>query len=95
MRIAGVLIYWSSFLYGENISVTYNNQRPGYTLSKNSNLIFYNEIRESVAVGESLMTHIPTNYNPLDLMMKVLTGQKRRNHVGNIMYDIYDEHHYY
>ena len=40
------------------------------------------------------MTHIQKNDNPLNLMMKVLSGQKRPNFVGNILYDIYDEHHY-
>ena len=65
----------------------------GYTLGKKSNSIFYHEMREIVAMMGSLMTHIPTNDDPSDLMTKVLTGQKRRNHIGNILYDIYDEHH--
>ena len=41
-------------------------------------------------MGESMMTHIPKNDNPLDLMAKFLTGQKRKNHVCNTLYDIYD-----
>ena len=42
---------------------------------------------------ESLTTHIPTNDNPSDLTTKVLVDQKKRNHVGNILYGIYDEYH--
>ena len=44
-------------------------------------------------MGESLMTHIPTNDNPSDLMTKFLVIHKRQNHIGNILYYIYDEHH--
>ena len=62
-------------------------------MRENSNLICYHAMRESVAMGESLTTHIATNDNPSDLTSNVLTGQKRLNHVGNILYDIYDEHH--
>ena len=47
-------------------------------------------MREGVTMGESLKTHIPTNENPSDLMTKVLAGQKRQNHVGGILYYIYD-----
>ena len=50
-------------------------------------------MRERVAMEESLKNHIPTNDNTSDLMTKVLAAQKRQNHVGNILYDIYDEHH--
>ena len=50
-------------------------------------------MRESVAMGESLTGHVPTDENPLGLLTKVLTGRKREYHVSNILYDIYDEHH--
>ena len=46
-------------------------------------------MRESVAMGELLKTHIPTNDNPFDMITKVLAGQKRRKHVGKILSDIY------
>ena len=62
-------------------------------MSKEINSMFYHAMRENVAIGESFRSHIPTNDNFSDLMTKVLAGQMRQNHVGNILYDIYDEHH--
>ena len=76
------------------MSVIHNTQRTEFTPRKNINSICYHEMGESVAMGESLSTHIPTNDDPSDLIMKVITIQKRQNHVGNILYNIYDEHHY-
>ena len=82
-----------SYIYGENMSVIYNTQCPDSTMSEKSNSIFHRSIRESIAMGESLTNHIRTNDNPSDLMTKFLTGQKRRNHIGKILYNIYYGHH--
>ncbi len=62
------------------------------TLKKKCNSICYHAVRESVAMGESLITHIKSEDNLLDLMTKVTHGAKRRRLVGNILYDIYDDH---
>ena len=51
-------------------------------LEKKSN-ICYHAVRESVAMGESLMGHIGTNKNVGDLATKVLYGQK---------HDIYEDY---
>ena len=48
-------------------------------------------IREAVAMGEAITSHIRTQYNWADLLTKVLYGNKRREMVGGILYDIYDE----
>ena len=90
----GVPISEPSYIYVDNMSVIHNNQCPEFTLRGKINSICYHTMRESVAMGELLMTHIPKNNNPLNLMMKVLAGQNRRNFVGNFLYDIYDEHHF-
>ena len=42
--------------------------------------------------GESLITHIPTANNHSDLMTNVTHNAKRRQLVGAILYDIYDDH---
>ena len=47
---------------------------------------------KSVAMGESSITHIKSEDNLSDLMTKVTHGAKRRRLVGNILYDIYDDH---
>ena len=73
----GFPIYGPSYIYGDNMSVIYNNQRPDSNLMKNSNSMCYHEMRESVAMGESSKNHILTNDNPMGLMAKVLAGQNR------------------
>ena len=90
----GVPVSGPSYIYWDNMSVIHNTQCPEFTLRGRNNSIFYHTMRESVAMGELLMTHIPKNDNPLNLMMKVLAGQNRRNFVSNFLYDIYDEHHF-
>ena len=92
LRIMGVPVSRLSYIYGYNMSVIHNNQCPESTLKENINSTFYHTMRESVSVGGLLMTHVQKNDNPLNLMMKVLSGQKRLNFVDNILYDIYDEH---
>ena len=93
LRMVVVPISRPSYIYGGNISGIYNTQHPESNLRENSNSVYYHAMRESAAMGKSLMTHIPKNDNTLDLMTKFLAGQKRQNQVGNILYDIYDEHH--
>ena len=45
---------------------------------------------EAVVAKECLTSHIPTLKTLSDMLTKVLFGQKRRNLVQVIMYDIYD-----
>ncbi len=66
--------------------------RPKSTLKKKCNSICYHAVRESVAMGESLITHISTGHNHSDLMTKVTSGAKRRRLVSGILYDIHDDH---
>jgi hypothetical protein len=49
-------------------------------------------VQESVAIGESLISHIDSEENLSELMTKVTHGSKCRQLVGNILYDIYDDH---
>jgi hypothetical protein len=77
LRMMGVPIFGPSLIYGDNMSVIHNTQRPESTLKKKSNSIAYHSVRESVAMGESLTGHVGTNSNPADLATKVLYGKKR------------------
>ena len=86
----GVSISGPTFIYGDNMSVIHNTQRPESTLKKKSNAICYHAVRESVAMGESLTAHIPSDRNVADLLTMLLYGQKRKNIVGEILFDIYD-----
>ena len=91
LRMMGVEIDNPSYIYGDNMSVIHNTQRPESMLKKKSNSICYHAVRESVAMGEALTGHIGTNENVGDLATKVLYGQKRRYMVSQLLYDIYDD----
>ena len=91
LRMMGVPVMGPSYIYGDNMSVINNTQRPESTLKKKNNSICYHAIRESVAMGESLMGHIRTEDNLADLMTKVTFGAKRRRLVQRILLDIFDE----
>ena len=91
LRMMGVPIVTPTYIYGDNMSVIHNTQRPESTLKKKSNSICYHAIRESVAMGESLTSHIPSEMNPADLCTKIVPGGAKREHLINlIMYDIYE-----
>ena len=91
LRMMGIPLFSPTYVYGDNMSVIHNTQRPESTLKKKSNAICYHAIRESVAMGESLTSHIPTEMNPADLCTKIIPGGAKREHlVSLILYDIYD-----
>jgi len=72
------------------MSVIYNTSRSESTLKKKSNSICSHAVREAVASDELLTTHCKTGDNHSDMMTKVLYGQKKRDNVSCILYDIYD-----
>ena len=88
----GVPLPGPSYIYGDNISVIHYTQRPESTLKKKNNSICYHALREAVAMGEFLTTHIPTNDNLSDTMTKLLYGSKKRGLVEGLMYDVFDSH---
>jgi hypothetical protein len=90
LQMMGVPLTGPSFIYGDNKSQVTNSSRPELTLKKKCNSICYHAIRESVAMGESLITHIRTCYNLADFLTKVTNGATRRRLVGNVLFDIYD-----
>jgi len=92
LRMMGVPISGPSYIYGDNMSVIHNTQRPESTLQKKSNQICFHALRESVAMGESKTAHVPTKENPADLATKITTGATRRHLVSMLLHDIYDEH---
>ena len=76
LRMMGVPLTGPSFIYRDNMSVIYNTQRPESMLKKKCNSICYHAVRESVAMGESITSHIRTLLNFSDLLTKVTFGQK-------------------
>ena len=93
LRMMGVPISGPTHIYGDNMSVIHNTQRPESTLKKKSNSICYHAIRESVAMGESLTAHIETGENPADLATKIMGGGYKRNYLAaKLLHDVYDDH---
>ncbi len=88
----GIPLTGPSFIYADNKSQMTNSTIPESTLKKKYNSICYHAAQESVAIGELLITHIDSEDNLSDLMTKVTRSGKRRRLVGNILYDIYDDH---
>ena len=90
LRMMGVPIDGPSLIYGDYKSAITNSSRPESVLKKKCNSICYHACRESVAMDECRVAHIPTHDNWADLLTKVTSGPKRRDLVRNVLYDIYD-----
>lgn len=91
IRMMGIPLNTPSYIRGDNMSVVNNTQRPESTLQKKSNSICYHFCRESVAMGESLVAHIPSKENCADLATKLIPGGGTRQHlVSKLLWDIYD-----
>ena len=80
-----------SYIYGGGMSVIKNFSASECTLKKKNNSIFYHAVRESIVMGESLTGNVGTNNHYSDLYTNVLYGGKRKLHVSNLLYDIYDD----
>ena len=91
LRITGIGISGPLYIYGNNMLVIHNTQRPEPMLKKKSNSICYHTVRESVVMGESLTGHIGMNEIVGDLATQVLYGQKRQYMISQLLYDIYTE----
>ena len=93
LRMMGVPISGPTYVFGDNMSVIHNTQRPESCLKKKSNSICYHAVRESVASGESLTGHVPSKENPADIATKIVPGgQLRENLVSMMLRDIFDGH---
>jgi hypothetical protein len=74
----GIPLTGPSYIFADNKSQVTSLTIPESTLKKKCNSICYHAVRESVAMGESLITHIASEDNLSDLMTKVTRGSKRR-----------------
>jgi hypothetical protein len=89
LRMMRIPIAGSAFVYGGNMSVIHNTQRPESMLKKKFNSACYRYCREAVAMGECLTGHIPSKENPKDLCSKVIPGGAQHNYlVTQTLYDI-------
>jgi hypothetical protein len=95
LRMMDVTLSGPTFVYWDNMSVVHNTQRPESVLKKKSNSICYHAVRESAAMGESIVGHVresaamgesiigyvPSVGNHADICTKVVTGGQKRNHL--------------
>jgi hypothetical protein len=70
----GIPLSGPTYVYGDNKSQVTNSSKPESTLRKKCNSICYHAIRESVAMGETLLTHIRTGENLADFLTKTPSG---------------------
>jgi hypothetical protein len=87
----GIPLSGPTYLYGDNKYQVTNSYRPESILKKKCNSICYHVIRESIAMGETLYTHIRTGDNLADFLTKTTSGAKRRKLVRGVIHDIYDD----
>jgi hypothetical protein len=91
LRVMGVALSGPTFVYGDNMSIVHNTQRPESVLKKKSNSSFYHAVRESAAMGESIIGHVPSVDNPADICTKVVPCGKKQNHlICLLLHDLCD-----
>jgi hypothetical protein len=90
LRIMGLALSGPTFVYGDNMSVVHSTQWPESVLKK-SKSICYHAVRESDAMGESIIGHVPSIDNPADICTKVVPGGQKRNHlIRLLLHDLCD-----
>ena len=89
----GVPITGPTNVFGDNMSVIHNTQRPESTLKKKNHSICYHFIREAAAMNEIRTAHVETDRNPADIATKIIpSGTKRDYLVSLVLWDIVDAH---
>jgi hypothetical protein len=89
--VMGVTLSGPIFVYGDNMSVVHNTHWPESVLKKKANSIFYHAVRESAAMVESIIGHVPSVDNPADICTKVVSGGRKRNHlIRLLLHDLCD-----
>jgi hypothetical protein len=87
----GETIDGPTYVYGDNMSVVHNTQRPKSVLKKKSNAICYHAVRESAVMGKSIIGHIASVNNPADICTKAVPGGQKRDHlIGLLLNEIVD-----
>jgi hypothetical protein len=85
LRMMGVTLSGPTFVFWDTMSVVYNTQMPESVLKKKSNSICYHAERESSAMVESIIGHVPSVDTPADICTKVVPGGQKRNHLIRLL----------
>jgi hypothetical protein len=86
LQMFGVPIEGPANVFCDNHGVVKNVSIPESTLMKKHNAINYHAVREAVAAGILRVGKEDGETNLADLLMKVLTGEKRWNLCWHIMW---------
>jgi hypothetical protein len=81
LRMMGVTLSGTTFVYGDNMYVVHNTHRHESILKKKSDSTCYHAVRESAAMGESITGHVTSVDTPADIFTKVVPGGQKRNHL--------------
>jgi hypothetical protein len=81
----GLTLSGTTFVYGDNMSVVHNTQRPESVLKKKSNSLCYHIVRDYAAMVESISGHVPSVYNTADICNKFVAGGQKRNHLMRLL----------
>ena len=84
-HMMGIPTSGPSYICGDNASAIDNSSKPDSTLNKMSNQVCCHSACELVAMGECLVTHIPTGDNLGDLATKFIPGGVERSRLVNVM----------
>jgi hypothetical protein len=91
LRMMGVNIDGPTNVYGDNMSVVHNTQRPESVLKKKINAICYHAVRECAVIGESIIDRLPSVNNPDEICTKAVPGGQKRDHlIVSLLNDIVD-----
>jgi hypothetical protein len=81
----GVNLSGPTFVYGDNMSVVHKPQRAESVLKKKSNSFYVHAVRDSAAMGESIIGHVPSVYNTADICTNVVPGGQKWNHLIHLL----------
>jgi hypothetical protein len=79
MRMMGFPLSGLTSVYGNIILIVHSTQCPESVLKKKSNSISYHVVRESTAMRESTIGHVPSVENPADICKKVVSSGKNQH----------------
>ena len=70
LRYLGVPLREKSYIFGDNESVVNSSIQPHAKLHKRHNALSFHRVREAIATGRYVFSHIPGENNPADILSK-------------------------
>ena len=86
LRTMGIPIKGPTLVFFDNKSLVTSTSVITSNLAKKHLGICYHVVREANAVGIYLIVHIAVDFNPTDVLTKLLTSAVKKLHIGRILY---------